>query len=89
MYSGLPPSRMSVPRPAMLVEMVTPRSRPDCATGMRPLTQTVPPRTYIAVLFVVAHRQSEKPGIREQEEKPLSTTDSNLPTDWWMGFIVE
>ena len=32
MYSGLPPSRMSVPRPAMLVEMVTEPFRPLCAT---------------------------------------------------------
>lgn len=32
MYSGLPPSRMSVPRPAMLVEMVTAPLRPLCAT---------------------------------------------------------
>ena len=32
MYSGLPPSRMSVPRPAMLVEMVTEPLRPLCAT---------------------------------------------------------
>lgn len=32
MYSGLPPSRMSVPRPAMLVEMVTALTRPLWAT---------------------------------------------------------
>lgn len=32
MYSGLPPRRMSVPRPAMLVEMVTEPRRPLCAT---------------------------------------------------------
>ena len=32
MTSGLPPSRMSVPRPAMLVEMVTAPLRPACAT---------------------------------------------------------
>jgi hypothetical protein len=30
-YSGLPPSKMSVPRPAMLVEMVTPPKRPAWA----------------------------------------------------------
>mmetsp|Transcript_11542 Transcript_11542/g.48444 ORF Transcript_11542/g.48444 Transcript_11542/m.48444 type:complete len:264 (-) Transcript_11542:1613-2404(-) len=30
--SGLPPSRMSVPRPAMLVEMVMAPPRPACAT---------------------------------------------------------
>jgi hypothetical protein len=29
MNSGLPPSRMSVPRPAMLVAMVTELLRPD------------------------------------------------------------
>mmetsp|Transcript_5011 Transcript_5011/g.20084 ORF Transcript_5011/g.20084 Transcript_5011/m.20084 type:complete len:237 (+) Transcript_5011:909-1619(+) len=32
MNSALPPSRMSVPRPAMLVAMVTRPLRPDCAT---------------------------------------------------------
>ena len=32
MYSELPPSRMSVPRPAMLVAMVTAPLRPDWAT---------------------------------------------------------
>mmetsp|Transcript_8499 Transcript_8499/g.26285 ORF Transcript_8499/g.26285 Transcript_8499/m.26285 type:complete len:232 (-) Transcript_8499:1236-1931(-) len=32
MNSGLPPSRMSVPRPAMLVAMVTAPRRPPCAT---------------------------------------------------------
>jgi hypothetical protein len=32
MYSGLPPSRMSVPRPAMLVAIVTVPLRPACAT---------------------------------------------------------
>ena len=32
MNSGLPPRRMSVPRPAMLVAMVTAPLRPDCAT---------------------------------------------------------
>ena len=32
MNSGLPPSRMSVPRPAMLVETVTAPLRPACAT---------------------------------------------------------
>ena len=32
MNSGLPPSRMSVPRPAMLVETVTVLLRPACAT---------------------------------------------------------
>lgn len=32
MYSELPPSRMSVPRPAMLVAIVTAPLRPDCAT---------------------------------------------------------
>mmetsp|Transcript_44866 Transcript_44866/g.114706 ORF Transcript_44866/g.114706 Transcript_44866/m.114706 type:complete len:251 (-) Transcript_44866:1293-2045(-) len=32
MNSGLPPSRMSVPRPAMLVAMVTAPARPLCAT---------------------------------------------------------
>ena len=32
MNSGLPPSRMSVPRPAMLVAMVTMPRRPACAT---------------------------------------------------------
>ena len=32
MKSGLPPSRMSVPRPAMLVAMVTMPRRPACAT---------------------------------------------------------
>jgi hypothetical protein len=30
--SGLPPSKMSVPRPAMLVDTVTPPLRPACAT---------------------------------------------------------
>jgi hypothetical protein len=30
--SGLPPSQMSVPRPAMLVEIVTAPLRPACAT---------------------------------------------------------
>ena len=34
MNSGLPPSRMSVPRPAMLVETVTAPLRPACATMM-------------------------------------------------------
>jgi len=32
MNSGLPPSRMSVPRPAMLVATVTAPLRPACAT---------------------------------------------------------
>ena len=32
MNSALPPSRMSVPRPAMLVETVTAPLRPACAT---------------------------------------------------------
>ncbi len=32
MNSGLPPSRISVPRPAMLVAMVTMPDRPACAT---------------------------------------------------------
>ena len=32
MYSALPPSRMSVPRPAMFVAMVTVPLRPACAT---------------------------------------------------------
>lgn len=32
MNSGFPPNRMSVPRPAMLVAMVTAPRRPDCAT---------------------------------------------------------
>ena len=31
MTSGLPPSRMSVPRPAMFVAMVTAPTRPACA----------------------------------------------------------
>jgi hypothetical protein len=34
MNSGLPPSMMSVPRPAMLVATVTAPSRPDWATIM-------------------------------------------------------
>jgi hypothetical protein len=33
MNSGLPPSRMSVPRPAMLVAIVTVPLRPACATN--------------------------------------------------------
>ena len=40
MYAGLPPSRMSVPRPAMLVEMVTAagrRLRDDLGLALRRL----------------------------------------------------
>lgn len=32
MYSAFPPNKMSVPRPAMLVEIVTRPFRPACAT---------------------------------------------------------
>ena len=59
MTSGLPPSRMSVPRPAMLVAMVTAPDRPAWATTSASFSCSLALRT----LCLIPRRFSRSPSI--------------------------
>ena len=78
--SGLPPSRMSVPRPAMLVEMVTEPGRPAWAMMSASLAWCLALRTLCLMAALVSSRWTSSD--RSTDAVPTSTGRPASTISW-------